>query len=1763
MSKIENFQTQFVGAFQMVAEEVLKNNSKFDSTKICTIVNIDKALYGEYIVSDGSITFTAYSEDKDTYKINDQVRITIPNNDFNSRKYIDGKYVIQQEKPITYISPLEKIVKLSENLYPNIENNIIGIDANDNNITNILLWQASGNIDLSLGTAIYIGADFMTDFCNSVIVEGDYGLRLDIGIKDKNNVMSTYSIWLNTDSMFGDSYHFSFFSKQEIACQVKEEGSEITGLSLYLYQDNNFKEKIENQENLVVKYTNEGKARPEGFKNIQVRNIEIYAGDWVQNFQDNTLVLSCNEPIEYTSNDDEKKLERNLLLTWYNKDEINKYIGFSDGLIDLNYDEIESNKQKEADSRLMQYVGQKDSSNSRAWLMIKANLEDARSLHKQVITSIDDWFYSLLNKWKKKIGGLPISNSSITTDKYFDIFTDKNIAFDTVNENEFYSNGYIEGYKSRLEAYWLEMAEITNVCLNEISDITLGLRSELYDSIEQYYTYLIDINTKIQQFITGFTENEIEIKSLLEIAIQEHPFFLKDYELCQQEFNDFILFIQEIKNKLFISSEELPIGYLGDNITITYNIIYGNIDPQEQFQIELAKAETDNKYAIYWYKYVPGYVNETDTILPQEWKRIKWFQKDDYIYEGAPSDDGNELKNVGVPRIEDSNKINYPAQADLKDRTATVLLDKNSLSARYRVILYYNHERFESNDLIFMNSQPNQAEIAIQNDKASAIQIIHGDHSYDHYQLWGENNYLLNLGERNRRRELKVQYVNDILNPNISLPGAYIYWKIPRYSTMIDVDLNWNKHLSEDLNAEDSKTYRTFYKKIELDEENSVLSSLNFYYTIKEYYTITNTNNTIKCIIKMDNGKTTEATITSLFNSYGTSGTKYTLAVWPSIEQVGCSNDATIPGTVVYKLNVGVYDQDNQLISDLQKPPAIEQIGGLDSYEFRVSDTPLNGIYTVELIWKTTANNPEAKWMLLKIEAKVIANGTTLTTFYPIGYTNNIDCYYEGPSTIIYNEFGTNPNYFQDKIKLYHRTEGELLIQSCSLYDEDDQQILDCQINQNNELECSNMYVPANEVYHRYFIKIQAGRYEWNQSLYIAQNRYGSAMLNNWDGTLCINKNKNQIFAASMISGTKNTKNQFTGVVSGTVSNENKAEELGKISGIFGYHEGLQSFGLDTRGTAFLGKAGLGRIYFDGNCGYIQSHSFSEQEDEHKNKIMTGGMRIDLQRGAIEMIGKTGYTLPGQEETTTQENKGIIAKLLLDASPAAADSPYFEITAERTKTVDVVSGKTNTDFYPLLFFSADNAYIESFDYDKLGAVPKTGMHINLKEGLIDAYNFKLTSSNISMNSNPDEENPYYFRIQGPSPNSQELIDIFSVKSNQGQNAIVEMAGWTVDSNSINFGVLGSPHSMWLSSNGTTPTISYTSDGKNIYVNPITNESYAGPPDPLPDGDTAIGIAPPDTGEWRIAVGQKFGVTSDGTLYASNAMLDGSIYAKCGRIADWTFEKDTMQSPIRTVWYYETNNTTPKSEQTPGFQYNNQGQIDIADLTIKDRLLVTGYGDSGYGLDASTTKAKVGSLTISGHNGTLYVGESGNDDLINFIVTGSQPQARGITWINKTNAPVSIKACQDGLSNLILSASTIKFNGKVEWSGGLSLNNQLSINTTNTEPSIYISSTNATTPALQISQGFIQCNDIKSTDITCDDINCSYITCKNYIDCSYIKYGGNTIFDLWPDRVEVETNISIAGTLTIAAEQIQQYITKEFLQDLGVQFKVVTPEDEIT
>ena len=106
-------------------------------------------------------------------------------------------------------------------------------------------------------------------------------------------------------------------------------------------------------------------------------------------------------------------------------------------------------------------------------------------------------------------------------------------------------------------------------------------------------------------------------------------------------------------------------------------------------------------------------------------------------------------------------------------------------------------------------------------------------------------------------------------------------------------------------------------------------------------------------------------------------------------------------------------------------------------------------------------------------------------------------------------------------------------------------------------------------------------------------NRYGLAQINDWDGnSIQIDNDGGFILSPQMGAGSKNSSNQFTGVLMGEVRTAGKSNSN---TGLFGYDKGDRTFFLNSEnGSALFGKQGNGQIIIDpdSNKALLYSNSF-------------------------------------------------------------------------------------------------------------------------------------------------------------------------------------------------------------------------------------------------------------------------------------------------------------------------------------------------------------------------------------------------------------------------------------------------------------------------------------------------------------------------------------------------------------------------------------------
>ena len=475
-----------------------------------------------------------------------------------------------------------------------------------------------------------------------------------------------------------------------------------------------------------------------------------------------------------------------------------------------------------------------------------------------------------------------------------------------------------------------------------------------------------------------------------------------------------------------------------------------------------------------------------------------------------------------------------------------------------------------------------------------------------------------------------------------------------------------------------------------------------------------------------------------------------------------------------------------------------------------------------------------------------------LTTFLPIPvrisdeYTQAV-----GPTQIIYNKDGANPAYYNSPFVLYKNGEPveASWMSQCREYlksNPKDARILNYypSLDAEGNLTPKSMYLSDGKPYAVEALADEPVFNEdgtpalnedgtpqtrrevvWTQPILIIKNKYASAMLNAWDGELCIDKENGTIMATMVGAGKKEDDNTFSGVLMGDVEGGADFDERNhKGLGLYGFNHGEQSFGFNIDGTAFIGKAGRGRINLNGNKGTIESGSYIKN---------VAGMQIDLDGDETDKTASSLYAYGGGGaiELDTNDNKPLF---VIRSTPAADGKKLVFIGRTDTNTED----GSNRDFY-----------IQSENYVK----DTDGTHINLKTGKIYIYNKGNKEGELPSYIRIDGDgNPYLQIHDGQTTVRENGTDVFyaskskyqlmSVNYEEGKSGIYinlqggsiearkgNIGGWAIDSNKISAGniELRAEGSMYGGTGDNTWYID--KDGKASFQNlSVTDSGTIGP-----------------------------------------------------------------------------------------------------------------------------------------------------------------------------------------------------------------------------------------------------------------------------------------------------------------------------------------------
>ena len=769
------------------------------------------------------------------------------------------------------------------------------------------------------------------------------------------------------------------------------------------------------------------------------------------------------------------------------------------------------------------------------------------------------------------------------------IFNSIAIRFNIVNtENKEYAIGLkINGDNNQI--VWLPSSEMAgnphNFVIPTIQELTVILDSNKISTITQ----LEIVGNNIQADNT--TLSNVQYKIGYDIVNEENKTFKigimngTTYSLKGSLSKTFVpLWINKNGNKYIGFTDGVLGGKLGGKIYNTkykyrYNeFTYLNEYPQQEQDetdkdYEARKKTYENNYAkrycLFWYcKDVSG---AGDQFMPQGWKRL-----DNNLNNGIPVEVDSSGTDDGEVRA--SWKVQYDDTFVFNTRPRIYATET------IKAVLVYNHEVYHSNEIVLSNS-----DITASLDGTSILTLQHGSMSQSSYHIYNQYSQLEQPTVAGYTRKVKA-----ILEKSSILPQpekineqSKLLWKIPKNNTML---LPGGDREGQ---SEDNNFY--YYVSYPSEDENGDITGLECPYKINEYYSPDRSDNTIYCEATLLNGTIFKGQISFDFGIQGNNGTKYTLVAKPA---QGYTTDlrTTIKGqkkvnedgTIAWdetnldmyhtKIELSLFDPEGKKINwETHNNITIKWMWSLNA-----DNTTRNSQFQ----WNLSGEEPDVltvynKWGILQFQVQEGAR--QFTTYYRIGYypdeaTNKIS----GSLCFTYNVQGSLINNHNPIPITYGNEDLEALELSESA------KLLGFNFKPNSTiLSPPPMYLQELSTASIYLRWGDRNNYRY-EPIFIIQDVYGSEVLNQWDGKMILDGDKNYLLSAMVGAGKKTDNNTFTGVVMGDIGTlqDNTLDDTIQ-TGLFGYQNGIQSFGFKTDGTGFIGGRG-GRIEFDGESGIIK-----------------------------------------------------------------------------------------------------------------------------------------------------------------------------------------------------------------------------------------------------------------------------------------------------------------------------------------------------------------------------------------------------------------------------------------------------------------------------------------------------------------------------------------------------------------------------------------------
>lgn len=645
------------------------------------------------------------------------------------------------------------------------------------------------------------------------------------------------------------------------------------------------------------------------------------------------------------------------------------------------------------------------------------------------------------------------------------------------------------------------------------------------------------------------------------------------------------ILLYTLDSKVFSSDNferNLQIRYIKQNEDGSFSQVKNSI-PYWKENEETSSGAKPGEYFIHWYQWdlTPDTFND---IAGAFWKEIR-------------------------PDTWDSYKAQLRGTAKAHERFKVIIeqnITKTNASDEESQKRYYESEILE-----FINENGN-VETNLAVDLVSGLSLSTNDDYNGVYAIYTSDGKLMNSAEAYKERYIMVSY-QSLVTGLTEFDGAEsITWQVPGNNTMIIIPADQD---GLDITQDEQTKVITISGKIDTNENDTDIIGENnirgakLRFRINPVYSQINTNNTVKCLITRQ-GFQYAAQMTMRFAPAGTNGTDYTLVLEIDNNQQYTAiplsaNDDFLGLKIIAQLqdyenklmpgNITLTIEDDDNLSFLDSPNSEKsneiivksgEMVQLRNKEGKIG-TGYGKIVATTYVWvknNRSENNIED-----------ISDGNRsiqLTAYLPLsyaafGYQSDI---IEGPLRVIYDAGGSNPTYTKLPYNLYG-ADGKIEGITWTLESSQNEQ----ESNYIGKIE-DNLYIPPTMLINGLSpVRVKGTLNDqviWQQRLLLEINRFGSSMLNRWDGSLKIDEENNQILSSIIGAGSKNSDNSFTGVIMGDIGTDINSAK----TGLYGYNAGQQAFSFLADGTATIGQAGKGALKFDGNKGTINASNYLKDE---------------------------------------------------------------------------------------------------------------------------------------------------------------------------------------------------------------------------------------------------------------------------------------------------------------------------------------------------------------------------------------------------------------------------------------------------------------------------------------------------------------------------------------------------------------------------------------